>query len=61
MHPHQLPSEFPRAVEMYQSKSRNRVDDMGLHLRLQHLAEQCQGLLPLLALLARADPCTVTD
>ena len=36
-------------------------DDVGLQLRLPHLAEQGQSPLPLLALLARADPGAVAD
>ncbi|CAK0820501.1 unnamed protein product [Prorocentrum cordatum] len=36
-----------------------QMDDVGLHLRSRHLAEQRQGRFPLPALLARAGPGAV--
>ncbi|CAK0860491.1 unnamed protein product [Prorocentrum cordatum] len=36
------------------------IDDVGFQLRLPHLAQQRKRPLPLLALLARADPSVVT-
>ncbi|CAK0908325.1 unnamed protein product [Prorocentrum cordatum] len=38
-----------------------QVNDVGLQLRLPHLAEQRQRWLPLPALFARADPSAVND
>ncbi|CAK0908327.1 unnamed protein product [Prorocentrum cordatum] len=37
------------------------LDDVGLQLRLPHLAQQCKRPLPLLALLACVDPSAVAN